>query len=115
MHELSLAQGLVEELEKIVLAEAAVRVERVVVVIGTYSGVERDAFEFAFPFAAEGTLCDGATLVVESQPIHVECRKCGKTSSPEPTLLACLDCGATDVSLTGGRDFLIRSVELEIP
>ena len=115
MHELSLAQGLVEEVEKAALAEAALRVTRVVVVIGSYSGVERDAFEFAFPLAAEGTLAESASLVVELQPIRVECRKCGQTSSPEPTLLQCLACGSNEVSLIGGRDFLIRSIELEIP
>ncbi|VGO19455.1 hydrogenase maturation nickel metallochaperone HypA [Pontiella sulfatireligans] len=115
MHELSLAQGLVEQLEKAAVAENALRVERIIVVIGKYSGVERDAFEFAFPFAAEGTLSERAKLEIEELPVQVECRQCAALSNPEPTLLLCGQCGSNDVELKGGREFLIRSVELEVP
>jgi hydrogenase nickel incorporation protein HypA/HybF len=115
MHELSLAQGLVEQLEETAKRESAIRVVGLLVVIGKYSGVERDAFEFAFPFAAEGTLCEGAEMRIEELPVAVQCRRCNATSNPDPLLLVCAACGANDVELTGGREFLIRSVELEIP
>lgn len=115
MHELSLAQGMVEQLEQVAVREHAVRVERIHVVIGKYSGVERDAFEFAFPFAAEGSVAEGAELVVEELPASIECKACQAISHPEPTLLICDICGSNEVELRGGREFLIRSVELEIP
>ena len=115
MHELSLAQGLVEQLVSTAAAENALRVERIVVVIGKYSGVERDAFEFAFPFAAEGTVVQGATLEIEELPVEVACRHCKLLSHPDPILLHCLECGSGDVELKGGREFLIKSVELEVP
>ena len=115
MHELSLAQGLVEQLEGTASNENAVRIERVTVVIGRYSGVERDAFEFAFPFAAEGTLSEKAELVIEELPVTIECRACKVQTNPEPTLLVCAACGSDNVELKGGREFLIKSVELEIP
>ncbi len=115
MHELSLAQGLVEQLLQAAEAERAVRIRCIVVVIGKYSGVERDAFEFAFPFAAEGTLAAGAELEIEEAPIEVECRQCQALSHPEPTLLLCAACGSNQVTLKSGREFLIRSIELEMP
>lgn len=102
-------------MEQTAVAENAVRVERIVVVIGKYSGVERDAFEFAFPFASEGTLSEGAELEIEELPVCVECSQCRATSNPEPTLLLCSECGSNEVDLVGGREFLIRSVELEVP
>ncbi|WP_372846307.1 hydrogenase maturation nickel metallochaperone HypA [Pontiella sp.] len=115
MHELSLAQGLVEQLEATAAKENATRVVGLQVVIGSYCGVERDAFEFAFPFAAEGTVCEGAELRIEELPVSVRCRRCNAISHPAPILLVCGACGANDVELTGGREFLIRSVELEVP
>jgi len=114
MHELSLAENLVDQLVQ-TAAENALRVTRIVVIIGTYSGVERDAFEFAFPFAAEGTTVEGAELIIETSSLCVECRACQAISHPKPTLLICTACGSNDVELTGGREFLIRSAELEIP
>ena len=115
MHELSLAQSLVEQVCRAAERENAVRVSRIVVVIGKHSGVERDAFEFAFPFAAEGSVVEGAGLVVEEIPAAVACRSCGADSHPVITNLACMRCGSTEVELVGGREFLVRSVELEVP
>lgn len=115
MHELSLAEDLIEQLTQAAASEQALRVKRVTVTIGKYSGVEPDAFEFAFPFAAEGTVVEGAELVIQELPITVECRICHATSHPEPTQLACSKCHSDDVELKGGREFLIQSAELEIP
>ncbi len=115
MHELSLAEGLVEQLRQTAEAEGATRITSVTVVIGHYSGVEPDAFEFAFPFAAEGTPVEGAELIIDELPVSVECRRCRSVSHPEPIHLVCMACGSGDVVLKGGREFLIRSVELEVP
>jgi len=115
MHELSLAQSLVEQVGRAAEKENALRVSRIVVVIGMHSGVERDAFEFAFPFAAEESVVEGAELVVEEIPATVACRSCGADSHPGIANLACTRCGSTKVELVGGREFLVRSIELEVP
>lgn len=115
MHELSLAQGLVEQVERAAESEGALRVVRIAVRIGKYSGVERDAFEFAFPCAAENTVAQNAELEIEELPAAVACRSCKAISHPEVANLACTQCGSTDVEITGGHEFLIQSIELEIP
>lgn len=115
MHELSLAQALTEQLVEAARKENALRVERVIVVIGALAGVERDAFEFVFPFAVENTVAEGAELVIEEVPATAVCNRCGGEFSPDLACLACGKCGSDDVALTGGREFLIRSVDLEIP
>ena len=115
MHELSLARGLVERLEKIAKAENARHVQRVLVLIGAYSGVERAAFEFAFPFAAEGSLCEGAALEIEETPVRVACADCGADTNPEPTFIQCARCGSANVAIQGGREFMIKTADLEIP
>ena len=52
MHELSLAAEMVEQLAAVAAREKALRIVRIELLIGRYSGIERDAFEFAFPIAA---------------------------------------------------------------
>lgn len=115
MHELSLAQELIEQIIEVATHEHAVRVERVVVVIGTYSGVEPEAFEFAFPFAAENTVSEGAELVIEEETPRAVCNTCHFQFVPNLTLLICEKCGSDDVTLQGGREFMIRSIDLEVP
>ena len=65
MHELGMATALVEQVEEIARREGAARIVRIELVVGDLSGVDREALEFAFPFAAERTAAEGAILVFE--------------------------------------------------
>jgi hydrogenase nickel incorporation protein HypA/HybF len=114
MHELSLAQSLIEQVLAAAEAENAVAVLRVVVVIGPYSGVEKGAFEFAFPFAAEGTAVEGAELIIEDEPATIDCSLCHATTPADPTQLSCPRCGSDRVDIKGGHAFLVREIELKV-
>ena len=94
-------------------AEHAARATRVTVGIGKLSGIELDAFEFAFPMAAKDTMLENAELVINDLPIAVRCRKCGKESNPDFPHCVCTFCGSDDIELLGGREFNIQSMEIE--
>jgi len=114
MHELSLAQSLIEQVVSAAEAENAARILRVVVAIGPYAGVEKTAFEFAFPAAAEGTPAEGAELIIENAPATLECRMCHAATPADPAQLTCPRCGSDCVDIKGGHDFLVREIELEV-
>jgi hydrogenase nickel incorporation protein HypA/HybF len=113
MHELSLACSLIEEAEKVLASEQAARAVRVTVGVGKLSGIEIEAFEFAFPLAAKGSRLEAAELVIHDLPIRVQCRMCGKESNPDFPRCVCAVCGAEDIELLGGREFNIESMEIE--
>jgi hydrogenase nickel incorporation protein HypA/HybF len=112
MHELSLAQALVDEVERIKAKENAVEVLSVTVSIGALSGVDRESFEFAFPLVAEGTGLAGAALVIQETPAEIQCEDCGKATEPDLAFFKCRACGSSRVTITGGRDFLIQAVQV---
>lgn len=112
MHELSLAQALVEQVEAICVKENAAAALSVTVNIGALSGVNRESFAFAYPLAAEGTRMKGATLKIEETPAGVTCGQCGRQSQPALDNMRCMHCGSRRVEITAGRDFVIQSVEL---
>ena len=113
MHELSLACSLVEAAEKVLDAEKAVRAIRITIGVGKLSGVELDAFEFAFPMAAKGSRLENAELVMNDLPIRVRCKTCDKESNPDFPRCVCAFCGSNDIELLGGREFTIESMEIE--
>jgi len=115
MHELSVAQALIEELEGAARAENASAVTRLTVAVGALSGVEPEALKLAFPLAAEGTLAQQAELTVESVPAEVHCPECGATTPPDFPVMACCNCGSSEVEIESGRELLIRSIELSVP
>ncbi|MBL7016607.1 MAG: hydrogenase maturation nickel metallochaperone HypA [Kiritimatiellales bacterium] len=113
MHELSLACSLIEEAEKVLEVENAKRVILVTVGVGKLSGVDTDAFEFAFPMAAKGSRLEEAELVINDLPIRVRCNVCEKESNSEFPHCVCAFCESNDIELLGGRELNIESMEIE--
>ena len=112
MHEMSIAQAIVEQAEAVMRKEGAARVPGVTVSVGRLSGVDRGALEFAFPFVAKHTPAEGASLVVEEVPAELTCRACQAVTSPDTPFLACERCGSMDVELSHGRELQLKSVEI---
>jgi hydrogenase nickel incorporation protein HypA/HybF len=115
MHELSIAQALVEQIERIARRESSSRVESVTLSVGDLCGVDPRALEMAFPLAAEQTIAEGADLKIHTASATVQCRGCGEGGRADPLLLCCGRCGSTDVEINGGRELLITSLELNVP
>ena len=113
MHELSIAQSIVEQLEETTRAEGAIRVRRVTLTVGALSGVDPEALRLAYPVATEDTCAAGSDLVVEEVPSSVHCNACGQDSTPQFPFFVCETCGSQDVRVISGRELLISSVELE--
>jgi len=113
MHELSMAQALIEQVEKIQARENAGAVVSITVNIGALSGVDREAFEFAFPLAAADTPLAGAALVIVETPAEATCGECGAKSNPGLSGMRCGACGSHQIRITAGRDFLIQSIEVK--
>ncbi len=112
MHELSLAVALVEQAEAVLEREGAPRALALTVRIGDWSGVDPDAFAFAFPVAAEGSRLAGARLEIEREPLRVRCRACGAVTEPPDAIPCCAACGAADVEPQAGQAFDLRALEV---
>lgn len=113
MHELSLAESMVRELIAYIEKAKIEKVISVTVVMGKFSGVQKEPFEFAFPIVAEGTALEGCELNIEEQPGLINCRDCGKDTKLSILLVKCANCGSRNVKFTHGKEFLIKSMEVE--
>ncbi len=114
MHELSIAMALVEQMEKVAREQKARAVPSVTVVVGALSGVDAEALAGAFPLAAEGTVAQGAELVITPACASVRCRACGQVTTPELPFLRCGGCGASEVEVVSGRELYIQAMDVEV-
>jgi hydrogenase nickel incorporation protein HypA/HybF len=112
MHELSVCQALVEQLEEIAREHGAAHIDRVVLHIGPLSGIEARLLEQAYPLAAAGTVADSALLVIEPAPVKVRCARCGEETEALPNRLLCGACGDFRTNLVSGDEMILASVEL---
>lgn len=113
MHELSVVTGLFEILEEKAREAGAVRVTAVTIRVGRLSGVVPDLLESAFDAFKKGTIASGASLRVETPPLRVRCRSCGKEASTEEPLFACPVCGAPGLEILEGMDIFLQKLEIE--
>jgi hydrogenase nickel incorporation protein HypA/HybF len=112
MHELSVCQALIRQVEDIARQHQAEAVKSVNVRIGPLSGVEPDLLEQAYSLAVAGTVAEASRLVIEKLPIRVRCEKCGAETGAEPNKLICGVCGDWHTQLLSGDEMLLASVEL---
>jgi hydrogenase nickel incorporation protein HypA/HybF len=108
MHELAITESIVAAVaEKL----PDVPVRRVRVQVGRLSGIVPDALEFCFELATAGTSLEGAVLDIVSSPGRGRCRTCGAEFDTDDLIALC-GCGSVDIEVLGGRELLIREVEV---
>ena len=112
---MSIVQALIEQVDDIASREGPASVVRITIAVGSLSGVDPEALRLAFPIAAEGTRSDGAALQIDTVLASVNCRECGKTSSPEFPVIVCAHCCSPQVELVSGRELTLTAIELDVP
>jgi hydrogenase nickel incorporation protein HypA/HybF len=114
MHELAVCQSILAQAQAIAAANKAGRVQRITLRIGRLAGVEPDLLRAAFPLVAHGTCCEAATLRIESVAVDVECALCGTTKDVAINRLLCGSCGTWRVTLRGGDEMRLESLEFAL-
>jgi hydrogenase nickel incorporation protein HypA/HybF len=114
MHELSIVEALIEQVEReLRRAGQKGRVKRLEVQIGRLSGVHCDSFRFAFELLAPGTVTDGAELSIAEPGAVSCCRSCGQRREIVELVLDCPACGSPEISIEEGRDLRLESIEID--
>ena len=114
MHELSVCQAMMSQVEAIAARESARSVASITLRIGPLSGVVPELLQQAFTIARAGTLAEEAELITEVQPIRIRCLECDAESEAEPNRLLCAACGSYRAQVTSGDELLLASVELDL-
>jgi hydrogenase nickel incorporation protein HypA/HybF len=113
MHELSIALSMIDGVLEKARQEGDVRVEVVHLKLGALSGVDKDALEFSYGIACEGTPLEGSRLVIERVPVSMYCSTCAaERSLPSLQQLCCPDCQSPAEDIRSGRELEITALEV---
>ncbi len=113
MHEYSVVQALLEQIEDVAKENEATEVTKVVVKIGVMSGIEAHLLEIAFNTFKEKTICHNASFVMNIQPLCIECQECKSISVLEKIHYCCQKCKSTNIKVNDGEDMFLMSLEME--
>ncbi len=112
MHELSLAQGIVDIVGQYVPEEQLGDVRVVRIKVGQMAGVVTDSLEFSFSAIVTGTSLEQARLEIVDVPLRARCGGCATEFAVEEMAFSCPACGSKEVTVASGTDLQVAEIEL---
>lgn len=113
MHEMAIAQGVLDITLDNAAQSGAKKVISIKLLVGQMTGVEPEALRFCFSALAEGTVAAEAELVIVNAPLGVSCQECGKTCEVERYRFLCSVCGSAKVEIISGRELCVEYLEVD--
>jgi hydrogenase nickel incorporation protein HypA/HybF len=113
MHELSLAENMLDMIQQRAETEQFKQVDKVWLEIGSLSHVEADAMAFCFDAVMAGTLAEGAKLEIIHTQAQGKCRQCQQTNTVEHLYDPCPQCGQFGVDILQGDQVRIKSLSVQ--
>ena len=113
MHEMALAQGVLDVIEEQARRARFHAVRTVFVEIGELSGVEPQAISFCFDAVTRGSIAEGARLEIVPVEGRGICIDCGEAVRLRERFDACPQCGAYGVQATAGTGMRVKELEVD--
>ncbi len=113
MHELALAESIVNAVKKAVQDRPNAKVLQVRVRIGELTDIVPDSLVFGFESLVAETPMAGARLEIERVAIKGRCGKCGHEFTVEEFIFICPECFSTDIDLIRGDELEVIDIDVE--
>jgi hydrogenase nickel incorporation protein HypA/HybF len=110
MHELSIAEHIVEIAVDSLPGHGSPVVEEIELEIGTLSGIEIDALTFALDVVMKNTPLEHATVRILRVQGRLGCDLCGAEFDVEDFFAPCPSCGGFRNSVVRGEEMRVKSL-----
>jgi len=113
MHEYALTEQIIAICEEYAAKNSAKSVTVINLVVGESSGYVAESIKLYFDIIAKNSVCENATVLIESIKPMLKCTSCGGLFERKPFSFTCTFCGGDGDSTEIGREFYIKSIEIE--
>jgi hydrogenase nickel incorporation protein HypA/HybF len=112
MHELSIAENILEIIHDNVPAGNLSKVRKVKLEVGDMSGVVADSLDFCYmSISLETPLADSA-LEIERIPFRLKCNDCSMVTGNTSGIRECDSCGSFNTEVISGTELRVKEIEL---
>lgn len=112
MHEMSLAEGVLDVVQDAARANHPCTVRTVRLEIGALAAVELEALRFAFDVVKHGSAAEDAVLDIVEVPGSAWCMQCSRNVAIAQRTDPCPECGSWQLQVTGGEEMRVTELEL---
>ncbi len=114
MHEVGIAQNIIEQAErKIAEINQPVRALKISVRLGKLAGVSAEALRFGFDIAKKNSRIPFAEIAIQETPAVVTCPSCQESYSTDKIEEICRICGKGPLRIISGKELSLEGLEYE--
>ena len=113
MHEMSLAESILQIIEDTAQAEGYAKVKWVCLESCLLPKVKREALRFCFDVVIHDSIAGGARLEIVETPGQGWCMKCACSVTVTALYDPCPTCGSHQIQVTAGNEMRVRELEVE--
>jgi len=110
MHELSIVMGIIDIAKKEVDKAELTKVEAIELDIGTLSGIEFEALEFAWEMAVSNTVLENAKRKINRIEAKAKCTNCQHVFKTSSVFEQCPKCNDFFSELLSGKELRVKSL-----
>jgi hydrogenase nickel incorporation protein HypA/HybF len=108
---MSIVSGMMSVLEDQAARHNVAHISKVTVRVGKMKAVEPSTLVACFELFAEGTIAQGAELVVEQVPVRARCGDCGEEFEIGGFRFRCRRCDSAALAIISGEELYVESFE----
>jgi hydrogenase nickel incorporation protein HypA/HybF len=110
MHEMSIASSIVEIAESEAKKANAMIISEIELDIGTISGIELDALDFAFKALKPKSMLKDAEIKINIIQAKAKCEDCKTEFDTENVYTLCPKCNSYKTSILQGKEMKVKSI-----
>ncbi len=113
MHEVGIAQSILEIVEKEAAKNNATVVKKVKLIVGEFTGIVKEALEFALEIVKKNTIAENAEFEIEIVKLKTHCKHCNRefTNNKQAGFL-CPECNGI-LSIVAGKELNIEYIDVD--
>ncbi|ADC47483.1 hydrogenase nickel insertion protein HypA [Methanobrevibacter ruminantium M1] len=120
MHELAMAQGILNAVLETAEANNAIEVTEIVIEIGKLAMLNPEQLKFMLGVLCSETIAENAELIVEDIDVEIKCHNCDfegvanvDDSDHYAPMILCPKCESHRVEVKNGKDVTVRNISIE--
>jgi hydrogenase nickel incorporation protein HypA/HybF len=113
MHELSIAQNIVEIVKENIPEKEQENVKTIFLEVGEFSGIVSDSLQFCFDIVKSETPFGKSVMKIKKIPFVIYCNDCNSETTNNMGIRFCEKCNSNNTGIISGTDMHITGIELE--
>jgi hydrogenase nickel incorporation protein HypA/HybF len=113
MHELSVAQNIIEIVKENIPEEDLENVKTIFLEVGEFSGIVSDSLKYCFDVIKSDTPLENSKMEIKKIPFILFCNECKSETTNNMGIRLCEKCGEYNTKILSGTDMQIIKVEID--